>query len=201
MSERADHTPRANAKPHRRESADRWSLRVSRAIDILRLLLQHPQEARVRCLCERYGVSRRTILRDIAILRSANVPVRYIAHRGHFRLDEQWRAAFELDRTAWPLSWEESVTVFAALQQIRGQHPATDDLARGALSKLVLWMRADMGDRAGSVLANARLVAENPRRSVHELHRLMSRFWLRTGAGPAGDGPSDSPAVLTKSAS
>lgn len=69
-----------------RHPASRLVKRVTRVVQLDILLREHPQALSTRRLCTELGVSRRTLRRDLTVLRRAGENVGYVRTEGGYRI-------------------------------------------------------------------------------------------------------------------
>jgi hypothetical protein len=165
-------------------------------------LMIWPRRVSIKSLGRRHNVSRRTLLRDFAKLRENGIPVKFDSQGSYYYLPPSYLNASgsqdlldvtDSDRSEaisvpeWPLRWSETVALFAILDGAKTPDGSELDLlSRRARDQLIDWVNIILGDRAGSVFSNAKLLVKEPTLSISELHKLMERFWSRKENSDSG---------------
>jgi predicted DNA-binding transcriptional regulator YafY len=131
-------------------------------------------EVTVPNLMDTFGVSRRTVFRDMNRLREVGVPVYLDPESGCYRLKRDVGEFDVLDSKGWDLQWRECVALLAILERADlPEGSSLQSMRSNLLGKLVEWVHAEYGDRAGSVLANARLLQYRPSLSIEDIEAFM----------------------------
>ncbi len=175
--------------------------RVRRVLRILLQLLFHPEALTLDDLMLLLGVSRRTVYRDIQLLREIGLPLLFDHKRGHYCLLDTEGASIVPATVAsiegalsagppprapdtaqrpdhWPFNWEESVALLALLRAAPvPEGTEWRSILQDIDGELKQRIQRVFGRKSGSIAAHAALLAFKPHLSVAALRSSMERFW------------------------
>jgi predicted DNA-binding transcriptional regulator YafY len=149
---------------------------LSRILRCFQELLNEPEGVSMPDLCSGLQVGRRTVFRYLDRLKDAGFPLVFDRARATYRLAHTgpYRHLAE-----WHLNWSESVVLIASMLRM-GADPELNAITQDILERFRPALNVAFGERAGSIWANARLLASGTQ-PLSRIEKVMKDYW--DGAG------------------
>lgn len=159
--------------------------RLTRAFGIFLHVLTCPDRVSTASLAECYQTSRRTVFRDMELLRRIGINIHYDRRAERFRIVELDSFRQKMGVPAWPLSLDDWSLILAILELAAANSDRELIVRIERLKADVLGlMKLLYPESGGTMPVFAKMLELPPRISIGQLHRLLKSLWKVPAVGP-----------------